>query len=81
MNTQNYARSITGTVQETWKAPDDLPTLTPADIFVPALAANFKRCPDEVQPGWLYDAPSDTYSAPTVTTYATGAGGGEQRPA
>lgn len=33
-------------------------------VFHPALHSEFVECPENVQPGWIYDADEDTWSAP-----------------
>ena len=32
--------------------------------YHPALHSEFVECPENVQPGWIYDADEDTWSAP-----------------
>ena len=32
--------------------------------FHPTLHSQFVECPDDVQAGWLYDADTDTWTAP-----------------
>lgn len=69
MTTQNYARlgtsgELLNRVLETWRAPDDMPNLSPNMIFVPDIAAQFVACPTEVERDWTYDPAAHTYSAP-----------------
>lgn len=65
MSTQNYARiGDDNVVIETWQPPEELSCLTPADIFVPWLAAEFTPCPSGVCGTWVYDPAAKTYSAP-----------------
>lgn len=70
MTMQKYARlgkgAMSGVVIETWQAPDDNKGLNPDLIFIPWLAAEFVKCPDEVERDWTYDAASETYARPEV---------------
>lgn len=45
-----YARITDGVAVEVWT--DGGLDITPADVFVPGLAAQFEPVPDEVQSGW-----------------------------
>lgn len=56
-----FARVVSGVVQEVFTPPNGFNI---NDCFTPEVVAQFRPCPDDVEPGWLYDSANDEYSRP-----------------
>lgn len=56
---QKYARPVLRIVQEVFTPPAGVSI---NECFTAEVVAMFHPCPDEVQAGWLWDEPSDTYT-------------------